>query len=199
RPARWSPAGEAWGRVAARDSVTWRVLLRDTDVRDVASARGTAGPDGELRVVMRPTAAGWLTGTVTIEPDELRGNDVRHFAAPAGEAPTVRADPTAVPGGASALDALRQAGRVRDGSAVGGVVIGEPGFAARTPALLVALADPAQLGAANQALARLGVPWRFGAAASASRARLEALVGADSAIVAAVARRWRHVPQGGAA
>ncbi len=198
RPVRWSPGGEAWARLASRDSVTWRVLLRDSAGRDVASARGTAGPDGEVRVVMRPGAAGWLAGTVSIEPDELRGDDVRHFAVLAGAPPAVRADPSAGPFVATALAALRQAGRVREGAGADAVAITEPGFAARTPLLLVAPADPARLGAANQALARLGVPWRFGAPSGPTRARLEGLAGADSAIDVAVARRWRLVPQGSA-
>ena len=37
--------------------------------------------------------------------------------------------------------------------------------ATKLPALLIAPSDPVKLGAANRALERLGVPWRFGAAA----------------------------------
>ncbi|MGZ8378562.1 MAG: BatA domain-containing protein [Gemmatirosa sp.] len=199
RPARWSPAGEAWARIASRDTVTWRVLLQDTAGRDVASARGTAAPNGEVRVVLRPAATGWLTGTVSVEPDELRGDDVRHFAVLAGAPPAVRVDPSAGQFVTTALDALRQSGRVREGAGADAVLIAEPGFAGRRPALLVAPGDPSRLGAANQALARLGVPWRFGQAAGASRARVEGLLGADSAVVVDVARRWRLVPQGGEA
>jgi hypothetical protein len=36
--------------------------------------------------------------------------------------------------------------------------------ATRLPALLIAPSDPVRLGAANRALERLDVPWRFGAA-----------------------------------
>ncbi|GLC28132.1 vWA domain-containing protein [Roseisolibacter agri] len=199
RPARWSPAGEAWARLASRDTATWRVLLTDTAGREVGSARGTAPPDGEVRVVLRPAATGWLTGTVSVEPDELRGDDVRHFAVLAGAPPAVRVDPSVGPFVVTALDALRQAGRVREGAGADAVLIAEPGFAGRRPALLVAPSDPSRLGAANQALARLGVPWRFGAAGGASRASVAGLLGADSAVVVDVARRWRLVPQGGEA
>lgn len=199
RPVRWSPAGEAWARLSSRDTVTWRVLLRDTAGREVASARGTAPPDGEVRVVLRPAATGWLEGVVSVQPDELRGDDARHFAVLAGAPPAVRVDASAGPFVSTALDALRQAGRVREGAGTDAVLIAEPGFAGRRPALLVAPTDPSRLGAANQALARLGVPWRFGAAAGASRARVAGLLGADSAVVVDVARRWRLLPQGGEA
>ena len=37
--------------------------------------------------------------------------------------------------------------------------------ATKLPALLIAPSDPVKLGAANRALERLGIPWRFGAAA----------------------------------
>jgi hypothetical protein len=200
RPARWSPSGEVWARLAAGDTTTWRVVLTDTGGREVGSARGTAPPNGEVRVALRPTATGWLSGAVSVEPDELRGDDVRHFAVLAGAPPAVRADPTAGPFVASALAALRQAGRVREGGGTEAVTIGEPGFAVGRPVLLVAPADAGRLGAANQALARLEVPWRFGApVTAAARARVAGLVGADSAVVVDVTRRWRLVPQGGAA
>ena len=177
--------------------MTWRVLLQDSAGREVASARGTAAPGGEIRVGLRPAARGWLAGTVSLEPDELRGDDVRHLAVLAGEAPAVRADASAGPFVATALAALRQAGRVREGGDA--VVVTEPGFSVRKPVLLVAPGDGARLGAANRALAQLDVPWRFGAlVAGAARARVAGLLGADSAVVVDVARRWRLVPQGAA-
>jgi hypothetical protein len=95
RPARWSPGGEAWARLAAGDTSTWRVVLTDTGGREVGSARGTAPPNGEVRVALRPTATGWLSGAVSVQPDELRGDDVRHFAVLVGAPPAVRADATA--------------------------------------------------------------------------------------------------------
>jgi len=45
---------------------------------------------------------------------------------------------------------------------VGKVAIGPADEIASLPALITAPTDPVKIGAANRALERLGVPWRFG-------------------------------------
>ncbi|HWP03583.1 MAG TPA: hypothetical protein VNL96_09015, partial [Gemmatimonadaceae bacterium] len=84
----------------------------------------------------------------------------RYFAVWIGEPVAVRADVGAGPFAAAALDALVRSGRARSGSPV---EIVPADVATRTPALLLAPADPVRVGAANRNLQRLGIPWRLGA------------------------------------
>jgi hypothetical protein len=107
-----------------------------------------------------PPERGWNAGTVELEPDELRADDVRHFAVWIGAAPAIAIHPLAGPFAHSALDALVQSGRASVGNEIALVPADE---ATKLPALLIAPADPIKLGAANRALERLGIPWRFGA------------------------------------
>ncbi len=163
-PVRWTPRGAVHARVRASDSVTYRIELGTRTL-----ARGIAGPDGEIFVRASPAERGWVAGRVELEPDELRGDDVRNFAAWIGAPPSVHVDPSAGMFARTAVEALEQAGRVSAGSAI---TIASADAAPSLPALLTAPADPVRIGAANRALERLGVPWRFGAiqrgAASAS-------------------------------
>jgi hypothetical protein len=59
----------------------------------------------------------------------------------------------------SAVDVLRSAARVTDGRDIAIVTADE---VASLPALITAPTDPVRLGAANRALEKAGVPWRFG-------------------------------------
>jgi hypothetical protein len=152
-PPHWTPRGTIRATTSATDSVTFRVVLGGK-----AAARGTSAPGAEVAIRMQPNERGWLAGEVELEPDELRGDDVRWFAAHIGAAPAVVADPGIGAFARTAVDALVQEGRVTRGSDV--VIAGAE--AARKPAVLFAPADPAQLGAANRALQRAGIPWRFG-------------------------------------
>ncbi len=163
-PVRWTPRGAVHARVRAADSVTYRIELGTRTL-----ARGIAGRDGEIFVRAAPAERGWVAGRVELEPDELRGDDARHFAVWIGAPPSVHVDPSAGVFARTAVEALEQAGRVSAGSAV---TIASADAAPSLPALITAPADPVRIGAANRALERLGVPWRFGAvqrgAASAS-------------------------------
>lgn len=154
-PLHWTPRGAVRASTSAADSVTYRVALGAR-----AIARGTVAPGAEIVVRAAPTERGWLAGTVELEPDELRADDVRWFAVHIGAAPAVVADPTSGIFARSAIDALALSGRVSRGADI--VVTG--GEAARKPGVIFAPRDPVQLGAANRALERAGVPWHFGAA-----------------------------------
>lgn len=152
-PPHWTPRGMVRATTSATDSATFRVLLGGKVI-----ARGTSAPGAEVEVRMQPTERGWLAGEVELEPDELRGDDVRWFAAHVGPAPSVIADQSAGPFARTAVDALVQEGRVTHGTDV--VITGAE--VARRPAVLFAPSDPVRIGAANRALQRAGVPWRFG-------------------------------------
>jgi hypothetical protein len=155
RPSRWLPRGEVALRVNAADSLTYRVTLAGRTF-----ARGTAAPTTEAITRAAPADRGWLSGSVDLAPDELAADDIRYFATWIGPPPAVA--PT---GGAgefvvAALDALRSSSRIVSGR---DIAAGPAEEVQRLPALITAPSDPVRLGAANRALERLSVPWRFGA------------------------------------
>jgi hypothetical protein len=167
RPSRWTPDGEIVATIlGARDSATYRVtvggrtLARGTVSAAAASAEGTE----EVSAHVAPPDRGWIAGTVELEPDELRGDDIRHFAVWVGNPPVVEIDSSAGPFARGAADALVAAGRAVRGSGRGAISIVAADRVSTLPALIVAPRDPVRIGAANRALERAGVPWRFGTA-----------------------------------
>jgi hypothetical protein len=96
---------------------------------------------------------------VELEPDELPGDNVRHFAVWIGPAPGIDVSAAAGPFVRSGVDVLKGGGRVTDGRDIAVVPADE---LSSLPALILAPADPVRIGAANRALERAGVPWRFG-------------------------------------
>jgi hypothetical protein len=155
RPPRWTPRGEVAARFQSTDSTTYRITLNGRTF-----ARGTAAPNEEVTVHASPPERGWLAGTVELEPDELAADNSRPFAVWIGSAPGVSVSPGAGQFLRNAIDVLKSSSRVVDGHDIAVVGANE---LATLPALIVAPSDPVQLGAANRALERLGIPWRFGA------------------------------------
>jgi hypothetical protein len=160
-PLRWS-SGRGSVRIAilSADSVLYRVAHGGRQ-----QIRGVAEPDARLRVPVTVAAAGWVAGTVETERDELPADDVRHFAAFAGPLARVAAHASAGEFAATAVATLVDGGRLASGSEV---TLASADAASRLPALLTAPLDPVRIGAANRALERLGVPWRFAAAVTDS-------------------------------
>lgn len=159
-PPRWTPRGSVSARIAGPDSVSYRLALAGRTL-----ARGTAEADATILVSAAPSERGWLAGTVEIEPDELRADDVRHFGVWIGAAPGIALDPAAGPFMASAIAVLAESQRVTTAASAGAAnsIAIVPAEALRTlPALIVAPSSAVQVGAANRALERAGVPWRFG-------------------------------------
>jgi hypothetical protein len=147
-------------RLRTRDSATFRMTLAGRTL-----ARGTAGSDGDVTVRAAPAERGWTAGTVELEPDELRGDDVRHFAVWLGPPPRIRLDPATGAFVRTAIDALTESERVATagGEAGADVAVTTADALGRVPALIVAPSDAVRIGAANRALERAGIPWRFGA------------------------------------
>jgi hypothetical protein len=197
RPIRWTPRGEIVARFQAKDSVTYRVTIGGRTF-----ARGTAAPNEETVIHAAPSDRGWVAGSVDLAPDELAADDSRHFAAWIGAAPAVYATASAGEFVVAAVEALRGSGRVVRGEpaasgtrGVAGreIAIGPADEIAALPAMIAAPADPVHLGAANRALDRLGVPWRFG-----SR-RLQTVDAAGAGLGSTpVTDRYELVPQAGA-
>ena len=154
RPTRWTPRGEVVARVASADSASYRVTVGPRTL-----ARGNVSRGEEILVRASPAERGWQAGTVELQPDELRGDDVRHFAVEIGSPPGVRLGAGAGSFLSSAIDALVESGRVASGSEL--AVTPADGLES-LPALIVPPTDARRIGAANRALERAGVPWRFG-------------------------------------
>jgi hypothetical protein len=153
RPVRWSPRGAVLVRADGADSVTFRVTLGERTV-----SRGLLRGSEEHLVRLEPAERGWQAGRVDLAPDELRGDDERHFAVWVGGAPTVAVRPAAGLFLREAVDALARSELVARGE---GIEVTPADLATRLPALLLAPSDPVRLGAANRTLERLGVPWRL--------------------------------------
>ena len=190
-PAYWTPRGRVEAQLRGEDSLGWRVVVGDRTV-----ARGTSLPGEAVGVAISPQSRGWVAGRVELDPDELRGDDVRWFAAWVGDAPRVRVDQDAGTFADGAVEALVQSRRAERGD--GGVVVTPADLVVARPALVLAPRDPVRLGAANRALERAGIPWRLGdVRREGARARGAAGTGArvDGA---RVARRHVLVPVAGA-
>ena len=155
-PPRWTPRGAITARIVAPDSVGWRILLGDRTL-----ARGSASRGEPVLVRAAPAERGWVGGRVELEPDDFHADDARWFALWVGAPPAVVVDPSAGAFATTALGALAADGRAI--LAPGGVRIASADAAGALPVLLVPPADPARFGAANRELARLGIPWRYGA------------------------------------
>jgi hypothetical protein len=152
-PPHWTPRGAVRAATSATDSVTFRVMLGTR-----AAARGTAAPGADILVRLEPVERGWVAAAVELEPDEMRGDDVRYFAVHIGAAPAVNADASAGAFARTAVDALAQSGRIGRGNDV--IITGAE--TARKSAVIFAPQDPVQLATANRALERADIPWRFG-------------------------------------
>ncbi|HEY0931861.1 MAG TPA: hypothetical protein VGE27_18205, partial [Gemmatimonas sp.] len=100
--------------------------------------------------------------------DELRADDTRWFAVRVAPPPTVAIRTQGGPFLSAALGTLVDEGRLARGSESDPrveTVSSAEADGTRKPVLLTAPADPLQVGGANRQLARLGIPWRFGAIA----------------------------------
>lgn len=154
RPVRWTPRGAIAARFLANDSTTYRITLAGRTL-----SRGTAAPNEEVVVHAAPPERGWVDGTVELEPDELPADNVRHFAAWIGAAPGVTVAPNAGQFAANAVDVLRGSQTVANGNDISIVTADALGA---LPALITAPTDPVRIGAANRALEKAGIAWRFG-------------------------------------
>jgi hypothetical protein len=176
RPERWTPRGAVVARLMSKDSTTYRITLGGRSL-----ARGTASPNEEIVIRAAPPERGWVDGTVELEPDELPGDNVRHFGVWIGPPPGVSVSAAAGPFVRSAIDVLKGSSRVVDGHDIS-IVAGDE--LTSLPALILAPSDPVRIGAANRALERAGIPWRFGVArrgeTTVSSARPPARTTADS-------------------
>lgn len=163
----------------AADTLTVRLALEGR-----LSGAATAEGSGVASLPFPARTEGIVTGWVELEPDALRGDDRRYFAVRVQPPPAVAlTEPVAFV--QEALDVLTEAGRVRRTDPGAAEVLLAPGAAGigriRPGQTLVILAPTSslELAAANNRLAQLGVPWRFGQPRTGGEARFEAVAGDD--------------------
>ncbi len=175
------------GRVqGTQDSVAVRLLIGD---RGVAAA--VTDTTGRFALPLTARSVGVLAGRVELDPDALRGDDRRWFAAEVRPPPIVALTQPA-PFLDEALDVLAGAGRIRRGPAGSADVVLAPGAlgvgAVRQAAAVVVLPPDSavELPAANRRLANAGLPWRFGPASGGGEARFAATA-EDPELAAALA------------
>ena len=166
-PMRWAPGGTVTMAIASPDSASWRLSL---DQRTVARGRVTAAPidaPAQLSLKLSSASTGWMRGHVELDADALHADDSRWFAVRVAPPPAVDARGTAGPFLDAALSTLVDEGRLirQPRGAVSTTVASAETEGTGLPVLLVAPADPVRVGEANRQLARLNIPWRFGAIA----------------------------------
>jgi hypothetical protein len=165
-PERWTPTGSLRMQFAGADSLDYRVIMEGRTV-----TRGQAMPGSVVRpsivdVRLSSASAGWVRGHVEIDPDDLRADDLRHFVVRVAPPPSVALRGEAGPFLGVAVNTLTDEGRVsRAGTSSTITVTAADAAGTRLPIFLTAPLDPVRVGEANRALARLNIPWRFGAIA----------------------------------
>jgi hypothetical protein len=154
--------------------------------RDVGRALAT--PGATVSIALPPLRPGWWIGELTLQPDELRADDLRPVAWRV--APPARVAVAREAGGfaAAAVAVLREGGRVAPGNEI---IIGDrPGAGV---SVVLPPSDPALVGPANRALGARGMPWRFGASGTPGPVASPTLAGLDNV---PVSRRLRIEPSG---
>lgn len=145
---------------AADGPVTVRLFV-DGGVRGAA----TLSPGAGTVLPVTPPSDGWLTGWVEADPDALRADDRRWFAAPVAPPPVVAPPGPGHPFLLAALGTLEEGGRITLGAAGDArLVVAEAGagLELRRPATVVLPpTDPTLLPALNRRLTDAGVPWRY--------------------------------------
>jgi hypothetical protein len=154
-PEIWSPKGEVVAVVggAAASPAALRLTLEGRDV-----ARSVAAPGDRVVLSGAQPRPGWFVATVGLDPDELRGDDVRYLAIRVAQPAAAMALPGAGTFVFEALGVLQEAGRARAGDDV----ILDDRLGGSNATILFPPADPALVGAANRELEAAGIGWRFG-------------------------------------
>ena len=184
RPAQWTPRGEVTATVqgtvtpGGSDSTTYRIglgartLARGTvAVTPIGDGRAAgdrpAGGVGAISVHAAPPERGWVAAASRSKPTSCAATT--RGISPCGSASRRPLPPIHLPGPfiRSGVDALVANNRATTDPARAGtraIAIVAADHLTSLPALIVPPSDPVRIGAANRALERAGVPWRFGGA-----------------------------------
>lgn len=167
-PVRWTPGGSVVLAIASPDSTGWRLSLDGRTLARGRVAAATLAAPTRVTTKLASAGRGWMRGNVELDADALRADDTRWFAVRVAPPPTVAIRSESGPFLTAALGTLIDDKRLARGTAGAPRVVTVAAADAaglQGPVLLTAPADPLRLGEANRQLARLGVPWRFGAIA----------------------------------
>jgi len=159
QPQWWTPRGTLELTVqAVRDSTAYRIAIGDKTIARGVVVRNAGDSSATARIPLVGTGSGWQALDVTIEPSGVGAADHALVPIVVGGAPAVRE--SAGEFVATAVGTLRENGRLRPSSDV--TVSIAPAAAVRSlPALILPPADAGGVAAANIALAKLNIPWRF--------------------------------------
>lgn len=161
QPQWWTPRGAIELTVqAVRDSTAYRIAIGDNTLARGVVVRGAGDSLATARIPLVGVGQGWQALDVTLEPSGVGGDDHAIVPIVVGSAPAVRESAGEFVG--AALAALRESGRVRANGEVT-VTVAPAAAVAALPALILPPADAGGVAAANASLAKLGIPWRFGA------------------------------------
>jgi hypothetical protein len=169
-PVRWTPGGSVTMTVASATPTPWRLTLDGRTVARGDAPAATIAAPARITQKLASTGAGWMRGSVELDADALRADDTRWFAVRVAPPPTVVIRNEGGPFLSAALGTLVDEQRLARGTPADAravMVGGADAEGTRTPVLLTAPADPLRVGDANRQLARLNIPWRFGAIARA--------------------------------
>ena len=178
-PARWTPSGAVQFAIASAGATPWRITLDGRTMARGTAPAGTLGSPTRLAQKLASATNGWVRGSVELDADALRGDDARWFAlrvAPPAAVATRNEAGQFLNTALATLVEEKRLGRGVEGGAGVVTVSGAEAANLKGPVLLTAPADPVRAGEANRTLARLGIPWRFGAISRA----LTAARGVDS-------------------
>lgn len=167
-PVRWTPGGSVTLAVAANSATPWRLTLDGRTVARGDAPAATMAAPARITQKLASTGSGWMRGSVELDADALRADDTRWFAIRVAPPPTVVVRNEGGPFLSAALGTLVDEGRLARGTPADAravMVAGADAEGTRVPVLLTAPADPLRVGDANRQLARLNIPWRFGAIA----------------------------------
>lgn len=161
RPQWWTPRGTLELTIQpVRDSTAYRIAIGDNTLARGVVVRNAGDSLATARIPLVGAGTGWQALDVTLEPSGVGADDHAIVPIVVGTVPAVRDGAGEFVG--AAVSALRESGRVR---AAGGttVTIAPATAVSALPALILPPSDAGGVAAANATLARLGIPWRFGA------------------------------------
>ena len=161
QPQWWTPRGALELTVqAVRDSTAYRIAIGDSTLARGVVVRAPGDSLARVRIPLVAAGRGWQVLDVTLEPSGVGADDHAMVPIVVSGAPAVRE--SAGEFVAAAVASLRETGRVR-GSGDVTVSVAPAAAISVLPALILPPADAGGLAAANVALARLDIPWRFAA------------------------------------
>ncbi len=195
-PQWWTPRGALELTIQpVRDTTAYRIAIGDNTLARGVIVRSPGDSTATQRIPLVGAGTGWQALEATIEPSGVGADDHAIIPIVVGSAPVVRDAAGEFVG--AAVAALRENGRVRSGGSTP-VTIAPASAVAALPALILPPADAGGVAGANAVMARLGIPWRFGAEQRGTQLVREVRGGLRGDTAVRVTRWYSLVAQPGA-